>query len=226
MILGFDADDTLWHCEDEFQASHRAFEQLLSDFGDPEAINEELFGIERRNMDRYGFGVKAFTLSMIECAVAVSGGKAGGETIGAIVELGHALLDRPTELIDGVEEVLDELESHTKILITKGDLYHQHSRIEASGLADRFRATEIVAHKTPQSYAQVLTRHGIDPSEFIMVGNSVPSDVLPVIELGGRGIHVPYPVTWAFEQHDDDHDAPQLSDLRELPNLLTEWGLH
>ena len=226
MILGFDADDTLWHNEDEFQASHRTFEALMADFADHDHVNETLLGIERRNLDRYGFGVKAFTLSMIECAVELSNGSATGSVIGEIVELGQTLLDRPTELIDGVEEVLEELGAHTKILITKGDLYHQTSRIEASGLQPHFWKTRVVAHKNPQTYAEVLAQHDINPAEFIMIGNSLPSDVLPVLEIGGRAVHVPYHVTWAVELHDGEHDAPELESLRDLPDLLREWGVH
>ena len=134
MIIGFDADDTLWHNEDGFQASHREFETLLSDYGDPTAIEERLFEIESRNMPKYGYGVKAYTLSLIECAIEISDGHVSTAQIASILDLGHALLDRPVELIDGVTDVLDELGDHTKMIITKGDLYHQLSRIESSGL--------------------------------------------------------------------------------------------
>ena len=225
MIIGFDADDTLWHNEDGFQASHRAFETLLADFADAPAIEDEMFEIETRNLSRYGFGVKAYTLSMIECALHVSDGRVSSDQIAAILDLGRALLDRPVELLDGVEEVLDTLGDHTKMIITKGDLYHQLSRIESSGIADRFWRIEVVAHKDVATYARVLGVHDVDPAEFVMVGNSLPSDVLPVIELGGRAVHVPYHVTWAREQHDGDHDAPTLEHLTQLPDLLGDWGV-
>jgi len=226
MILAFDADDTLWHNEDGFQASHRQFEVLLSDWAEPETIDDELFAIESRNLRRYGYGVKAYTLSMIECAIAVSGGRVDAEAISTILDLGHSLLDRPIELIDGVEEVLDELGHHRLMIITKGDLYHQLLRIENSGVQSRFWQTEVVAHKDQATYQRILTLHGVAVEEFVMVGNSVPSDVAPVLALGGRAIHIPYHVTWAHEQHDGDHDAPTLSSVRELPLLLADWGLH
>ncbi|MEM9204207.1 MAG: HAD family hydrolase [Actinomycetota bacterium] len=225
MILGFDADDTLWHNEDGFQASHREFETLLADFADARAIEDHLFDIEGRNMPRYGYGVKAYTLSLIECAIDISDGNVSTAQIAAILDLGHALLDRPVELIDGVEDVLDELAGHQKMIITKGDLYHQLSRIETSGLKDRFWQAEVVAHKDPATYQRVLGLHGVDPAAFVMVGNSLPSDVLPVMAIGAKAVHVPYHVTWTHEHHDGDHEAPTIDNLRELPALLAEWGL-
>ena len=225
MIIGFDADDTLWHNEDGFQASHREFESLLAEWGDATAIEDQLFEIEMRNMPRYGYGVKAYTLSMIETAITVSDGRAGAALIAEILDLGHALLDRPVELIDGVVDVLDELADLTLMLITKGDLYHQLSRIDSSGLKERFWQTEVVAHKDVPTYERVLGLHGVAPERFVMVGNSLPSDVLPVIELGGRAVHVPYHVTWSHEHHDGDHEAPVLDALTDLPALLSEWGV-
>ena len=225
MIIGFDADDTLWHNEDAFQASHREFEALLADYGDPHEIEDHLFEIESRNMPRYGYGVKAYTLSLIECAIDISDGRVSTAQIASVLDLGHALLDRPVELIDGVEDALDVLGGHTKMIITKGDLYHQLSRIETSGLAHHFWQTEVVAHKDPATYTRVLGLHGIDPRDFVMVGNSLPSDVLPVMAIGGRAVHVPYHVTWTHELHDGDHDAPTLEHLGELPDLLADWGL-
>lgn len=225
MIIGFDADDTLWHNEDGFQASHRQFEDLLAEWGDADTIEEQLFEIEMRNMPRYGYGVKAYTLSMIETAITVSDGHIGASQIAAILDLGHALLDRPVELIDGVVDVLDDLAELTLMLITKGDLYHQLARIDSSGLRERFWQTEVVAHKDVATYRRVLGVHGVDPAGFVMVGNSLPSDVLPVIELGGRGVHVPYHVTWHHEHHDGEHDAPVIESLADLPALLDDWGI-
>ena len=220
----FDADDTLWHNEDGFQASHREFEALLADYGDPETIEDHLFEIETRNMPRYGYGVKAYTLSLIECAIDISDGHVSTAQIASILDLGHALLDRPVELIDGVEDVLDQLEGHTKMIITKGDLYHQLSRIETSGLAERFWQTEVVAHKDVATYERVLGLHGVDPTNFVMVGYSLPSDILPVMALGGTGVHVPYHVTWTHERHDGDHDAHVIEHLGELPDVLSDLG--
>ena len=226
MIIGFDADDTLWHNEDGFQASHREFETLLADYGDPTTIEDHLFEIESRNMPKYGYGVKAYTLSLIECAIDISDGHVSTAQIASILDLGHTLLDRPVELIDGVEDALDALGGHTKMIITKGDLYHQLSRIETSGLTHHFWQAEVVAHKDPATYERVLGLHGVDPTEFVMVGNSLPSDILPVMAIGGRAVHVPYHVTWTHEQHDGDHDAPTIDHLGELPDLLADWGTH
>jgi len=228
MIIGFDADDTLWHNEDGFQATARTFENLLGAWADPDEVGDRLFTIEKRNMGRYGYGVKAFTLSMIEAAIDISDGHIDTVHLQTIIELGHHLLDRPAELIDGVVDVLDAVGSeHSLMIITKGDLYHQLARIDSSGLKGHFWRTEVVAHKDPGTYRELLGLHGVLPREFVMVGNSLPSDVLPVIEIGGRGIHIPYHVTWAMEHADpavaDNHQAPTLGALHELPDFLADW---
>ncbi len=225
MIIGFDADDTLWHNEDGFQASHRQFEVLLQEFAPPETVQQRLFETESRNLGRYGYGVKSYTLSMIETALALSNGAVSGAQVASMLDLGRGLLDRPVELIDGVPDVLDQLAEHTLMIITKGDLYHQLARINSCGLKDRFWRTEVVAHKTPDTYRSLLDVHGIPAQEFVMVGNSLPSDVLPVLEIGGRAVHVPYYVTWDHEHHDEPHDAPVLDRLVDLPALLADWGV-
>jgi len=228
MIIGFDADDTLWHNEDGFQATTRTFEGLLRSWADPDEVGARLFTIEKRNLNRYGYGVKAFTLSMIEAAIDISDGIIDTAHLQMIIELGHHLLDRPAELIDGVVDVLEEVGgNHTLMIITKGDLYHQLARIDSSGLKDYFWRTEVVAYKDPATYRELLGRHGVLPRDFVMIGNSLPSDVFPVIEIGGRGIHVPYHVTWAMEHADPDaansHNAPTLDSLAELPAFLADW---
>lgn len=225
MIVAFDADDTLWHNEDQFDSTHRAFEELLSAWATADAVESRLYEVEMRNLARYGYGAKAFMLSMTETAIDVSDGAISGAEIGRIIELGHAILDRPIELLDGVVDVLDELADHTLMLITKGDLYAQHARIAESGLADRFWRIDVVAEKNVDTYARLLELHQVPIGDFVMVGNSLRSDVLPVAELGGRGVHVPYHVTWAHEAHDDDHGhfVHTLERLRDLPVLLEEW---
>ncbi len=228
MIIGFDADDTLWHNEDGFQATTRTFEDLLSSWADAAEVGDRLFDIEKRNMNRYGYGVKAFTLSMIEAAIDISDGNIDAAHLQTIIELGHHLLDRPAELIDGVDDVLESIgRDHTLMIITKGDLYHQLARIDSSGLKDHFWRTEVVAHKDPGTYRELLGLHGVLPREFVMIGNSLPSDVLPVIEIGGRGVHIPYHVTWQMEHADPDaaasHGAPTLGALHELPDFLASW---
>lgn len=225
MIVAFDADDTLWHNEDQFDSTHRAFEELLSPWAPPDVVESRLYEVEMRNLGRYGYGAKSFMLSMTETAIDVSGGAISATDIGSIIALGHAILDRPIELLDDVVETLDAVADHTLMLITKGDLYAQHARIAESGLADRFWRIEIVAEKTVETYARLLEVHQVPIDEFVMVGNSLPSDVLPIVELGGRGVHVPYHVTWAHERHDDDHDHEihTIERLGELPGLLGAW---
>ena len=222
MIVAFDADDTLWHNEDTFTETHRAFEELLAPWAPAATVERQLFETEMRNLPRYGYGAKSFMLSMTETAVDISGGAITGDQIGQILALGQAILDRPTRLIDDVIDVLDALAHHTLMLITKGDLYAQHARIADSGLAERFWRIEVVAEKNPATYAGLLELHGIAIDDFVMVGNSLSSDVLPVIELGGRGVHVPYHLTWAHEaRHDEqDHDIPALTRLAELPDRI------
>jgi len=226
MIVAFDADDTLWHNQDQFDATQRTFEELLSAWATPGEVSRRLYDIEMNNLARYGYGAKSFMLSMTETAIDVSSGAISGADVGKIIELGHAILDRPIDLIDGVVEVLDELSHHTLMLITKGDLYAQHARIAESGLGERFWRVDVVAEKTISTYANLLEVHGVAIADFVMVGNSLPSDVLPVVELGGRAVHVPYHATWAHEQHDDEHghDVPTLDRLADLPELLKDWA--
>ena len=225
MIVAFDADDTLWHNEDQFDSTHRAFEELLAAWASPETVSSRLYETEMRNLTRYGYGAKSFMLSMTETAIDVSDGAISGTDVARIIELGHAILDRPIELLDDVMDVLDAVADHTLMLITKGDLYAQHARIAESGLADRFWRIDVVAEKDVETYARLLDLHRVAVDDFVMVGNSLRSDVLPVIELGGRAVHVPYHVTWAHEAHHDDHghEVHTLERLGDLPDLLAEW---
>ncbi len=225
LTVAFDADDTLWHNEDLFQDVQREYEELLSRWADVETIGERLHEIQMTNLSRFGYGVKSFTLSMIEAAVCISGGEVDAERIAAIIGYGKRLLDRPVELIDGVEEVLDALGHHRLMVITKGDVHDQLAKVAASGLAERFWRVEVVAAKDATVYSELLERHEIDPARFVMVGNSLRSDVLPVLELGATAVHVPYHVTW---RHEEDHDGedvevPTLDGLRALPELLRAW---
>ena len=226
LTVAFDADDTLWHNEDLFQEVQREYEEMLEPWADAVTVDDRLHEIQTANLPRFGYGVKSFTLSMIEAAVCISGGEVDAGRITAIIGLGKRLLDRPVELIDGVEEVLDALGHHRLMVITKGDVHDQLAKVAASGLAERFWRVEVVADKDATVYSELLERHGIDPSRFVMVGNSLRSDVLPVLELGGTAVHVPYHVTW---RHEDDHDGhefevPTLEALRDLPQLLTNWA--
>ena len=222
MIVAFDGDDTLWHNEDEYQATHREFESLLAPWAGPETIDDRLLIVETENLPRFGYGAKSFTLSMIETAIDVSENDVSPKVIARIMELGKSLIDRPAELIDGVSDTLDQLTCHTLMIITKGDLHNQLMKVETSGLSNRMEWIEVVAEKDAATYASTLDRHGIEADDFVMVGNSLRSDVLPVIELGGTGVHVPYATTWRHELVDGDHghEIPTLTSLTELPDWL------
>ncbi len=226
LTVAFDADDTLWHNEDLFQDVQREYEELLSPWADAIAVDDRLHEIQMTNLPRFGYGVKSFTLSMIEAAVCISQGEVDAGRITTIIGYGKRLLDRPIELIDGVEEVLDALGHHRLMVITKGDVHHQLAKVAASGLAERFWRVEVVADKDANIYGELLQRHGIDPARFVMVGNSLRSDVLPVLELGATAVHIPYYVTWRHEDDHDGHDVevPTLNALRDLPQLLGTWS--
>ncbi len=226
-VVALDADDTLWKNEEYFRDAEHRFVDLVRPTCDLDeaAIVDHLLGVERQNVDIYGYGVKGFTLSMLECAHELSGGTIEPAPLREILALGQAVLRHPVELLDGVADAIDELRAtYTLLLITKGDLVHQQNKIDASGLADRFAATHIVAEKDPVSYAAVLDDHGVAATDFVMVGNSVKSDVLPVIELGGQGVHVPYHMTWAAEVVEaPTEDFPVIDSLADLAPLLESW---
>ncbi len=220
--IGLDADDTLWENETFFRLTEAEFTALLAEHGEADAIAARLFETERANLERYGYGIKGFMLSMVQTAIELTGGAVDGRTIGRILELGREMLAHPVDLLPGVEEALDALAGQKLILITKGDLMDQERKIAASGLAERFGAVEILAEKSPESYARILRRQGIAAERFMMAGNSMRSDVLPVLELGGWGVFVPHELTWAAE-HAPAPDHPrlhQLSSLAELPDLI------
>ena len=226
-VVGLDADDTLWHNEARFAETHTRFSELLAPFADHDATEERLLAVERRNLRLFGYGVKGFVLSMIETAIEVSERRVDAATIHEIVELGKALLDAPVELLDGVAETVATLAgTHRLVLVTKGDLFNQEAKVSASGLADLFWRIEIVSEKDPATYERVLRAHGIDRGEFLMAGNSVRSDVLPVLDIGARAVHVPYTLTWAMERV-ADHELegrtfPVLDRLADLPALLAD----
>jgi putative hydrolase of the HAD superfamily len=225
-VVALDGDDTLWHNETLYSTSHDRFRDLLMrhvEISGPE-IDEILLGTERRNLSTYGYGIKGFVLSMVETAIEVTGGRIPAEDIQAILRFGRAMLEHPVELIDGAREVLDILRArhHEVWLITKGDLFDQESKIARSGLVELFHRIEIVSEKDEATYRRLLNRHGIGPDEFVMVGNSLRSDILPVTSIGARAFHVPYHVTWAHEVVSGDVAAEfvTLSSLRELPAAL------
>lgn len=220
--IGLDADDTLWENESFFRLTEAEFCALLGDHADPQMIADRLDRTERANLARYGYGIKGFMLSMVQTAIELTDGRIEGHRIARILDLGQEMLAHPVTLLPGVEAALDALAGRRLILVTKGDLMDQERKIAASGLADRFDAVEILADKTPEAYARVLLSHGLRPEGFAMAGNSMRSDVIPVIELGGTGIFIPHGMTWAHE-HADAPDSPRLHELASmaaLPDLL------
>jgi putative hydrolase of the HAD superfamily len=225
-VVALDGDDTLWHSEHLFVDTQDRFRDLVRPFVevDDATLDARLLEVERRNLPLFGYGVKAFTLSLVETAIEVTEGRIPGRELQAVVELGKVLIDHPVELLDGVRDAVEELSRDYRVMvITKGDLLHQETKVARSGLADLLWRVEIVSEKDEATYGRVLERHEVDPSRFVMVGNSVRSDVLPVLSLGGRAVHVPYSVTWALEHAEPDpglHDFPVLSSCAELPACI------
>ena len=200
-IIGFDADDTLWINETYFRDAEREFCKLLSNYETPNKIDQELFKKEIGNLPLYGYGVKAFVLSMVESALELSNHGVSTKTIEAILNIGKDMLNKPVELLEGVEEVLKDLsKKYRLILATKGDLLDQERKLEKSGLTDHFHHIEVLSDKKEDNYSKLLKHLDIQPSEFLMIGNSLKSDVLPLVNIGAHAIHVPFHTTWAHEQ--------------------------
>ncbi len=222
--VAFDADDTLWHNEHLFQDTQKKLEAIVQRYRPGEDIHDALFAVEMRNLELFGYGIKGFTLSMVEAAIQLTGGRIAADEIHDIVQLGKTMIEAPVDLLEGVEETLAAVSGRFRvILITKGDIVDQSSKIERSGLAGHFEQVEIVPRKDAGVYRAIFARHGIEPARAVMVGNSMPSDVLPMLELGGHGVHVPYELLWAHEAHDADPVSERfhrLERLRELPDLL------
>lgn len=225
-VIAFDGDDTLWHSEQLFVDTQAAFRELLAphvDLADDD-LDARLLEVERRNLPTFGYGVKAFTLSLLETAIEVTKGQIPSQELQSILDLGKVLLDHPVQLLDGVVEAVDALTDRYRVMVvTKGDLLHQEMKVARSGLAELLWQVEIVSEKDEATYRRVLDRWDITPETFVMVGNSVRSDVLPVLAIGGRAVHVPYHVTWVLEhaEHDpEEHDFPVLDSMAELPACI------
>jgi putative hydrolase of the HAD superfamily len=224
--IGFDADDTLWQNETFFRLTEQRFTELLSEHGAHEVISARLLEAERRNLRFYGFGVKGFTLSMIETAVEVTNGQVSAAVIAEILGFGRQMLQNPVEALPHARETLDALAGRYRILlITKGDLFDQERKLAQSGLGDYFSAVEIVSDKTPGVYERIFTRHGDGPQRAVMVGNSLKSDVVPAIRAGSWGVYVPHDLTWVLEHEKAPEADPRfrrIADLGQLPALLTQ----
>lgn len=221
-VIGFDADDTLWHSEDSFHAGEMKFVELISPYA-AEGIDVKaaLTAVERKNLHAFGYGVKAFGLSAVEAAVSITDGAVPTSVVAQLVEMIRAMLAEPVRLLERVPETLAHVGHHYRlVLITKGDLIHQTHKVDTSGLAHHFEQVEILLEKDPATYRKVLGNIGVEPERFCMVGNSVRSDVLPVMALGGTAVHVPYPMLWELEHVDHDEHFAELSSISELPAWL------
>jgi putative hydrolase of the HAD superfamily len=224
LLVAFDADDTLWHNEPYYLQARQRFADLLKDYGQPEVVSAALDGIEIANVQVYGYGIKSFTLSMIETALTFTDHRASGEIIAGIVALGREMLSAQVPLFEDVEMILAELSrSYELLLVTKGDLLEQENKVLRSGLLSFFRHIEIVREKTPLVYQALIERFGVPLQNFVMVGNSLKSDILPVLAIGGKAVYIPYVTTWSHEQVSDlgnTQGCYELQSLRDLPALL------
>jgi putative hydrolase of the HAD superfamily len=224
-VLAFDGDDTLWHNETRFHLTQSALRDLLHRHAPGADVDTHLYEVEMRNLGLYGYGVKAFTLSMVETAIELTEGQIPAADLQVILGWGKRMLTEPTEVLDGVHATLQEVSGrYSLLLITKGDLFDQESKLARSGLADLFSGVEILSDKNIGSYRSLLSRRGIRPEEFVMVGNSLRSDIAPVVALGARAVHIPYHVTWNHEQVPDE-SMPEtgwyrLGGISELGALL------
>lgn len=229
-LVGFDADDTLWHSETHFQAAHAEFERIVGAYVDlaDAGVHERLLATERENIKLFGYGAKGMTLSMLETAIDLSNERIRAADLHRIVGLGKAILQHPVELLPGVRDAVEAVAAtHRVVLITKGDLFHQERKVAASGLADLFQRIEIVSEKDEASYARLFREFEVSPAAFAMVGNSLKSDIVPVLALGGWGIHLPYPLVWALDRAEIDPGHPRfarVTDAGEVPGVLARWN--
>lgn len=222
-VIAFDADDTLWDNESFFQEIEKYYTELLSKYGDAEKISSELFRTEMDNLEHYGYGVKGFTLSMLETALRISKREVPADTLDMIILWGKLLLDMPIELLPDVKEtlkVLKERDRYRLVVATKGDLLDQQRKLKRSGLADYFDHVEIMSDKTEKEYIKLMKTLQVSPEEFLMVGNSLKSDIQPVLAIGGYAVHVPFEVMWQHEVA-ESFEHPRLRQIKSL-KLLTE----
>ncbi len=221
-VIGFDADDTLWENELYYRETEDKFCELLKEYLPKEKITEELFNTEINNLELYGYGIKAFTLSLVETAIRISNTQVSTSTIQTILELGKEQLNQPNHLLDGVHMVLESLKKHYKLIVaTKGDLLDQERKLKNSNLLQYFHHIEIMSDKQEDNYKDLLKHLDIKPSEFLMVGNSLKSDIIPVLGLGGYGVFIPFHITWQHEHVDENEVSnPRFYKVNSLIDLL------
>ncbi|MFK7782785.1 HAD family hydrolase [Psychroserpens sp.] len=204
-VIGFDADDTLWVNETYFRDAELEFAKLLANYETANKIDQELFKMEMKNLPLYGYGVKGFVLSMVEMALELSNNNISNSTINAILNIGKDMLNKPVELLEGVETTLKNLSKNYRlVLVTKGDLLDQERKLEKSGLTDYFHHIEVLSDKQEANYSKLLNHLDILPSEFLMIGNSLKSDILPLVNIKAKAIHIPFHTTWLHEEVSDD----------------------
>lgn len=227
--VAFDADDTLWAHESMFQQAHQTYKSNLAHYISEEALEKKLYAFELKNIKHFGYGVKGFVLSMIETAIEITQGAVSSTEIQQIINLGKWMLDHPIDVLTHVESTLKNLkEDYILLIITKGDLFDQETKIARSGLADHFEWIEIVSEKNEASYRKILTAHSILPEEIVMIGNSLRSDILPMRQLGCEAIHIPFHVTWVHEEVTaeqlDGIKYHHLSDISLVPDFIRQLG--
>ena len=228
-LLALDADDTLWHNEPLYTSTREQFNALLSRYEPDGVADDRLYEIEMRNLEHFGYGVKGFVLSMIETAIELTGGRLENADVRTIIDWGRHMLASPVELLEGVKEAVEDLaERYPMILLTKGDLLHQETKLARSGLGPLFKGIEIVSEKNAHVYRSVMKQYAVPGERFVMVGNSLRSDILPVLEAGGHAVYVPYEVSWIHERVSDealaDAQFHRIAHMRELPALLEQLG--
>ena len=220
-VIAFDADDTLWVNETYFRAAEEQFASLLDGYETKNKIDQELYKTEIKNLRLYGYGVKGFVLSMVETALEISNNTVSQATLNKILNLGKEMISQPVELLDGVTEVLDKLtNSHRLIVLTKGDLLDQERKIERSGLSKYFHHIEVLSDKKEENYINLLNHLKIDVSEFLMIGNSLKSDVLPILNIGANAVHVPFHTTWQHEEVTIKEDEFNYLKINKLTDVL------
>jgi len=221
-VIAFDADDTLWINEPYFQETETKFCSLLEDYLPHHSVSQELFKTEIQNLALYGYGVKGFMLSMVETAIRVSNKTLNVEIIEKALQYGKELLDKPIELLEGVEKVLQSLSPNYKLVVaTKGDLLDQERKLKKSGIDHYFHHTEIMSDKKESDYLKLIKHLDIQPAEFMMIGNSIKSDILPVLAIGGHGVHVPYHTTWAHEKVESVVEHENFKQISAISEILS-----
>lgn len=220
-VIGFDADDTLWVNETYFREAEEAFADLLETYETKNKIDQELFKMEMKNLDLYGYGIKGFMLSMIESALELSNNEVSQETLSKILDLGKRMISHPVEILDGVVEVLEKLQGKYRLIVlTKGDLLDQERKLERSNLSEYFHHVEVLSDKKEKNYQDLLDHLEIDVKHFLMIGNSLKSDVLPLVNIGAKAVHVPFHTTWQHEEVAEPREKKGYITVSKLTDVL------